>query len=84
MGDTLVEIAGINVTEFRAEGLRLLRKGGAQSCKLVRQRHGGQQTQQTGESRDGSPTKGTARAFRQKFTLDGAIGSHACALQLLA
>ena len=40
MGDTLVEIAGINVTEFRAEGLRLLRKGGAQSCKLVRPEKG--------------------------------------------
>ena len=40
MGDTFVEIAGINVTEFRAEGLRLLRKGGAQSCKLVRPEKG--------------------------------------------
>jgi hypothetical protein len=40
VGDTLVEIAGINVTEFRAEGLRLLRKGGAQSCKLVRPEKG--------------------------------------------
>jgi hypothetical protein len=26
---------------------------------------------------------GTVRGFRQKFTLEGAIGSHACSLQAL-
>jgi hypothetical protein len=33
---------------------------------------------------NGSVLPGTVRVFRQKFTLEDAIGSHACSLEALA